>query len=115
MLDIHMGREMEEIWTSLRAEVDAGTASADTKRQFKRLQKGLALLSENPRHPGLHSHKVSAMTKRAGFEVWESYLQNNSPGAGRLFWAYGPDKNSITVYAAEPHPNDKGAYQRIKL
>ncbi len=34
-----------------------------------------------------------------------------------MFWAYGPDKQDITVLAIEPHPEDqkRGAYQRIKL
>jgi hypothetical protein len=39
------------------------------------------------------------------------------PSAGRIFWAYGPDKLDITVLATEPHPEDQkhGAYHRIKL
>jgi len=44
-------------------------------------------------------------------------LENNTPGAGRLFWTYGPEKGDITVLAIEPHPEDqkRGAYERIKL
>lgn len=47
----------------------------------------------------------------------QSYLENRTPAAGRLFWAYGPDAGDITVLAIEPHPEDqkRGAYQRIKL
>ena len=49
-------------------------------------------------------------------KVWESYLENDTPGAGRLFWVYGPDKGDITVIGLEPHPNDKSnAYRKITL
>jgi hypothetical protein len=50
-------------------------------------------------------------------KIFQSYLENNTPGAGRLFWAYGPGQGDITVLAMEPHPEDKkqGAYERIKV
>lgn len=55
-------------------------------------------------------------TKRFGQKVWESYLGNHNPAAGRIFWVYGPDKNDITIIGIEPHPNDKkDAYQKITL
>ena len=52
-----------------------------------------------------------------GIKIFQSYLENNTPGAGRLFWAYGPRQGDITVLAIEPHPEDRkrGAYERIKL
>ena len=115
---IRMGvPEMAELWNSLKCRTDAGTAGRNEQILFRRLGKALKLLSNNPRHPGLHSHEISALTKRyGGIKVWESYLENNTPGAGRLFWVYGPGQNDITVIGVEPHPNDKGnAYQKITL
>lgn len=29
-------------------------------------------------------------------KIFQSYLENNTPAAGRLFWAYGPDSGDIT-------------------
>ena len=49
-------------------------------------------------------------------KVWESYLENNTPAAGRIFWAYGPEQGDITVIGLEPHPNDKAnAHKKITL
>ena len=49
-------------------------------------------------------------------KVWQSYLENNTPAAGRIFWVYGPDRGDITVIGLEPHPNDKSnAYEKITL
>jgi hypothetical protein len=81
---------------------------------FSKLVKSLGLLAANPRHPGLQSHEIRTLTQRYGFKVFQSYLENNTPAAGRLFWTYGPDKGDITVIGMEPHP-EEGAYGRVKL
>ena len=83
---------------------------------FKKFQKTLRFLSENPRHPGLKTHEISDLTRKAGFKVFESYLENNVPAAGRIFWCYGPKVKSITILSIDPHPDDKkSAYSRISL
>ena len=49
-------------------------------------------------------------------KVWQSYLENHTPQAGRIFWVCGPNQKDITVIGVEPHPNDKGdAYRKITL
>jgi len=79
--------------------------------------KALGYLAENPRHNSLASHEIDDLTRKYGLKIFQSYLENNTPSARRIFWAYGPDKRDITVLAIEPHPEDqkRGAYQRIKL
>jgi len=47
----------------------------------------LELLLENPRHPGLHTHRV-----RGTRQVWESYVDY----ANRITWEYG-EGNTIVV------------------
>ena len=50
-------------------------------------------------------------------KVWQSYLEKNTPGAGRIFWVYGPGREEITVIGVEPHPEDKksAGYQKAML
>ena len=64
-----------------------------------------------------HLYEIEALSRRYGKKVWQSYLENNKSGAGRLFWVYGPNKNEITVIGIEPHPEDKksSGYEKIKL
>ena len=58
----------------------------------------------------------TTVTNRYGMKVWESYLENNTPGVGRIFWVYGPRQGDITLIGLEPHPNDKSnAYRKITL
>lgn len=117
MHSIHMGvPEMEDFWNGLTEKVKAGTASGDEIKLYKKTGKALKLISQNPRHPGLETHEISSLSKRYGMKVWQSYLENNTPGAGRIFWVYGPLRGDITIIGLEPHPNDKSnAYAKITL
>lgn len=117
MYEIHMGfPEMKEFWESLRDKVKAGKANKKEEKLYKQVGKAIYLLSQNPRYPGLQSHEITSLSSRYGMKVWESYLENNTPAAGRIFWVYGPSQGDITIIGLEPHPNDKAnAYKKITL
>jgi len=69
----------------------------------KQLQKALGHLSRNPMHAGLHSHPVEAFDRAYQVKVFSSYVQNRTPQAHRILWAYGPKTGQITVWAVIPH------------
>lgn len=73
-------------------------------KRLKAVKKALCYLRKNPRHPGLNTHKYSSLSGQNGEEVFEAYAENNTPGAYRIFWCYGPNKKQITVIAITPHP-----------
>ena len=114
---IRMGvPEMISFWDELCKKVKSEKANAEERKLYKKLGKTMRMLSENPRHPGLESHEIGALSNRFGAKVWESYLENNTPSAGRVFWVYGPNRGEITIVGLEPHPNDKNsAYDRVTL
>ncbi len=72
--------------------------------KLNKVNKTLGQIETNPRHPGLHSHKIDNMTGPNGEEIWESYVENRTPAAYRVFWHYGPGKSEITIVAITPHP-----------
>lgn len=91
------------------------TAEADETRQeladssshqvtYKKVLKALRLIQANPRHPGLHTHKYRTVKGDDGSEVWQSYVENKTPGAWRIWWQYGPEHGQITILAMLPHP-----------
>ena len=73
---------------------------------FKQVHKCIGLLRIDPKHPGLHTHEFESLPNPLNpkEKVWVSYAQNNTPGAYRVFWVYGPGKNEITIIAITPHP-----------
>ena len=116
--NIRMGLpEMEALWNKLSTRKRQGQLNTDEEKFFKKLVKALGHLQANPRHNSLASHEIDDLTRKYGLKIFQSYLENNTPAAGRLFWAYGPDSGDITVLAVEPHPEDRkhGAYQRLKF
>lgn len=109
--------DMEALWNDLSARKQAGELNKSEEKFFKKWVKALGYLSANPRHNSLASHEIEDLTRKYWIKIFQSYLENKTPSAGRMFWAYGPDKGDITILAVEPHPEDekRGAYERIKL
>src|SRR5438067_760817 len=108
---------MDALWNDLSKRKQDGKLDKNEKRFFKKWVKALGYLSANPRHNSLASHEIDDLTRKHGIKIFQSYLENKTPAAGRMFWAYGPDKGDITILAIEPHPEDekRGAYERVKL
>lgn len=75
-----------------------------TVKIFKAVRKSLGYLEINQRHPGLNTHKFTSFKGPNDQEVFEAYAQNNTPGAYRIFWCYGPGKKEITILAITSHP-----------
>src|SRR5271170_3452895 len=116
--NIRMGfPEMDAYWKDLSTRQQTGKLDRDEEKSFKKLVKALGHLGQNPRHNSLASHEIDDLTRKYGLKIFQSCLENNTPSAGRMLWAYGPDPRDITVLAIEPHPEEqkRGAYQRIKL
>lgn len=115
---IRMGiPEMLDLWTDLSKKKAAGTISKKESTLYNKWGKAMRLLSQDPSYPSLHTHDIEPLTKRYGVKVWQSYLENNTSRAMRMYWVYGPDRQDITIIGLEPHPEDKknGAYDKVSL
>lgn len=74
------------------------------KARYSAVGKILGFMKVNLCHPSLKTHKFDELTSPFGGDVFESYAQNRTPGAYRVFWVYGPKRGDITVIAITPHP-----------
>ena len=72
----------------------------------KQIKKILGYLQTNPRHPSLQTHEYHSIPNpfAEGEKIFEAYAQNQTPGAYRIFWCYGPGKKQITIISITPHP-----------
>lgn len=86
------------------SQLDFLEHSKDKRVILKAVRKTLALMEVNLKHPSLQTHEYSDLEGADGEKVFESYAQNRTPGAYRIFWHYGPLKGQITVVAIVPHP-----------
>lgn len=89
---------------SKSAAAELADIEAAKPKKHKKVVKCLGQLENNPRHPGLSSHRYEDYDEVFGEKIWESYVENKTPGAQRVFWHYGPDEGEITVVAITPHP-----------
>ncbi|MEA5618135.1 hypothetical protein VB711_09845 [Cronbergia sp. UHCC 0137] len=73
-------------------------------KKYRKILKILGLMQTNLRHPSLKTHEYQSLSGPDGEKVFEAYVENNTPGAWRVFWYYGPDQGVITIFAITPHP-----------
>lgn len=109
--------EMSALWLGLVKKEEAKRLDAGDEILFRKLVKTFRLLEKNPRHPGLCTHEIEPLSRRYKRKVWQSYLENRKPAAGRLFWVYGPENLEITIIGLEPHPDSSKAkgYEKVRL
>jgi hypothetical protein len=80
-------------------ENDTGRA-----KPLKAVRKALGYLETNPRHQSLNTHKFNSLRGGMGEDIFEAYAENRTAAAYRIFWHYGPGKDTITIVAIVPHP-----------
>ncbi|RJP19512.1 MAG: hypothetical protein C4527_26770 [Candidatus Omnitrophota bacterium] len=85
------------------AQLQALEKDHSQKKRFKAIKKALGFLSANPKHPSLHTHEFTSLTREAGFKIFEAYAESKTPAAYRIFWHYGPDRGCITIISITPH------------
>ena len=118
MFNIRMGiPEMEALWNKLQTGHRNGKNSKKDEELYMKWGSALKKLSVDPMYPSLHTHEIEPLSRRYGMKVWQSYLENKTSKARRMYWVYGPDQKDITIIGLEPHPEyaKNGAYDRINL
>src|SRR5260221_5138508 len=94
-----------------RATLERLRANPSEAGLYRQLLKPLGLMETNLRHPSLNTHPYESISGPGGEKVFEAYAQNNTPGAYRVFFFYGPDEveksrriPALTIFAIVPHP-----------
>ena len=86
------------------SQIERLKTSPGLAKRWKSVRKALGLMETNLRHIGLNTHKYTSLSGPNGEDVFESYAENNTPAAYRIFWYYGPAKGEITILTVTPHP-----------
>ena len=76
------------------------------EKKLRKVRRTLARLEQaGPRYPGLNSHPYESVPGPHGKQLWESYVENRTPGAWRIWWIYGPEADQLTIVTIGPHPD----------
>lgn len=97
---------MYELLFTPQADSDLRELELDPSKGkiLKAVRKTLGLMETNLRHPSLQTHLFQSLKGPKNEKIFEAYVQQNTPGAYRIFWYYGPGKKKITIVAITPHP-----------
>lgn len=88
--------------STVLAKLDSGQYRTKHKKVLRTLKQ---LQVYGPRHPGLQSHRYQSVPGPRGEPLWESYVENRTPGAWRIWWVYGPEPGQLTIVTIGPHPD----------
>ena len=79
--------------------------SPQHRARLKKIRKAQYLLEQiGPDHSGLQTHPIKDRRGPNGEPVLQSYIENKTPSAWRLWWVYGPNQGEITLLDVGPHP-----------
>ena len=90
------------------AEFQLAALEADPAQQkrFRKVRKALGCLQVDRQYPSLCVHKLKSISHRMAdgekVDVWEAYVENNTPGAWRIIYHLG-HSGVLEVIAIVPH------------
>ena len=90
--------EVDELITTLETSDPA---------KYKKVVRALKRLEQDPHDPALNSSKYQSLKGKGpgGTDIWESYVEQGTPGAWRVFWYFSKkERGLIGVIHLGPHP-----------
>lgn len=87
-----------------KAQIAAVAADPNLAGLEFQIKAAITKLLHDPKYKGLNTHRFSSLSEKYHGEIWESYIQNHTSGAWRMFWRYGPEEKDITLLLVTPHP-----------
>lgn len=97
---------MFEVYWTEGAEADFNRLKSEPSlgKRYRAVRKTIKLLVDNPRHNSLQTHEFTSLKGPLGEKVFESYAEQNTPAAYRVFWYYGLGRERLTIIAVVRHP-----------
>ncbi len=81
----------------------AAKADPSLRAKFRKVVKAIELMrTQGPSYPGFHTHQMRHLAGYDGRRIWNSYVENRTPGAWRMYWIYD-DEGGIYVLSVGPH------------
>jgi hypothetical protein len=97
VFEVFWAATAKESYVSLKSDLSK-------KKQYKSVKKAIRLLANDPHYPSLQTHEFTSLKGPEGEKVFEAYAEQNTPGAYRILWYYGPQKDVITIFVITSHP-----------
>ena len=92
----------------------AAKATPGLARRFKKAQKAIGLMRDvGPHHAGFNTHPMKTLLGPDGRTIFNSYVENHTPGAWRMYWVWWDESRTIVyVVSIGPHDHTPGKQPR---
>lgn len=99
----------------LSPDVDAwfqGEAAAPKpSEKFKKAKKAVRMMREiGPAYPSFCTHQMDYLKGPGGRTIWNSYVENKTPQAWRMYWVR-TDDGAVYIVSLGPHDHTPGEQQ----
>jgi hypothetical protein len=104
----------EEVWFS--PDVNTWLRTAKTlpglAEKFKKAKKAIRMMREiGPSYPSFCTHQMENLKGPGGLTIWNSYVENKTPQAWRMYWVRCDD-GSIQIVSIGRHDHEPGVQPR---
>ena len=133
---IEMGDNIRKLWEELQSKTEKFLNDNKDKNFekdikipdyvsfYKKIKKVIGYLENEQRPAGFSSRKGEILdelskvySKKVGkkVNVHHGYLENNTSGARRVFWAKRPNKSVLVIIGIDKHPSKTTEYSKVDL
>ncbi|MBR7191910.1 hypothetical protein [Gordonia sp. SCSIO 19800] len=87
--------------------------TASLRGKFKKARRAIRMMNEvGPSHPSFCTHQMQHLKGPDGRTIWNSYVENKTPQAWRMYWVR-LDDGAIQIVSIGPHDHDPGSQPLI--
>lgn len=133
---VEMGDNVKKLWEDLQMKTEKFLNDNKSKNFekdikipdyvsfYRKIKKVIGYLENEQRPAGFSSRKGEILnelskvySKKVGRQVnvHHGYLENNTSGARRVFWAKRPNKNVLVIIGIDKHPSKASEYSKVEL
>ena len=107
--------DAETVWFSPSVDAwlrDAAT-SGQLREKFKKAKRAIRVMREvGPSHPSFCTHQMENLKGPGDAQIWNSYVENKTPQAWRMYWVRCDD-GSIQIVSIGPHDHKPGEQSAV--
>ena len=83
------------------------------RSKFDKARKAVRLMrTVGPSHPGFQTHRMENLLGIDGQPIWNSYVENATANAWRMYWTW-QDDGGIVIVSLGPHTHTPGLQPKL--
>lgn len=103
-----MSRHEVRFSSPVEAWLRTAQSAPDLQEKFKKVKKAIRMMRDvGPTYPSFCTHQMQYLKGPNGVTIWNSYIENKTPQAWRMYWVRCDD-GAIQIVSIGPHDHRPG-------